>query len=318
MKKIISALLLVSFAFQSHAFNDRQTVNRIIGDISFFQTFHRNPGATTNEQVRIKTHLAYVQRLLWQANVSQLTAQQQSNRAKALTLLQQYIVNGQFPLNEKYPGERKSCFIDSRGNICAVGYLIEKTAGRSVAEAINQKFQYDYITDMNDPTVTKWADDFGFTIEECAMIQPTYQPLPPDDPYTTVLQRSIKPSQGITSSLMVGVNAGIMLTNLSSRNNRFAKAGLFTGAAQIIFGVASVKKEKIHRYINGPSYRESFKAANTLSYVNIATGAATMVTSFVNMTMNKKRKCNKNAVGVYSYPDINNKLNVGMSFVRAI
>jgi hypothetical protein len=70
--------------------------------------------------------------------------------------------------------DRKPCFIDDGGNICAVGYLVEQTAGRAAAEAINARHQYDELLAMDDPTLLAWATKSGFTLTELAMIQPTY------------------------------------------------------------------------------------------------------------------------------------------------
>jgi hypothetical protein len=56
-----------------------------------------------------------------------------------------------------------------------VGYLVEKTAGRQLAEDINEKHQYEYISEMNDEIVDNWIANSGLTERECAMIQPTYE-----------------------------------------------------------------------------------------------------------------------------------------------
>src|ERR1041384_3500069 len=56
-------------------------------------------------------------------------------------------------------------FIDADKNICAVGYLIEQTSGREVAEQINATHQYDYLLDMHEPIIEKWAQEHGFSLE---------------------------------------------------------------------------------------------------------------------------------------------------------
>jgi hypothetical protein len=319
MKKIIFLPVLCMLIYTAYPHHYSQTVNRVLGDISFIRQYHTYPGYTTNEQLRIKTHLAFVEKLLWQKQVSHLTCQQQRNRFEVLRHLHQYIIAGTFPVNEAYPGVRRPCFIDNHGNICAVGYLIEKTAGRAVAEAINREHQYDYVADMHEPVIARWAHDYGFTLEECAIIQPSYGWIPPD-PNIPVAEQSIKTGHGIVSSLIGGANIAITVTNLSPRvnglGNRFAHVGLVTGAAQVIFGAATLKGDRNYTYDG--TYRLSYKAGNHLSYLNIATGTATIVSSLINMSINKKLKNKKSAVNFYSYPNFNNKLSVGFCFAKAI
>lgn len=168
---------LLSFCFLQKN-NFANTVNAIIGDYSFIQTFGCAPDETTDENLRIKTHLAYVENLLRETDVSHLTSTQKTKRTHLLDLLNDYWYAGIFPKNFDYPGQRIPCFIDKDGRICAVGYLIEQTAGRAVAEKINSQFKYHELLDMNDEMVDSWIASSGLTKEECAMIQPEY-----GDPY---------------------------------------------------------------------------------------------------------------------------------------
>ena len=319
MKKIFLFPVLFFFICPVYSHYYNQTINRALGDASFLLRYGTSPDHTTNEQLRIKTHLAFVASLLRQKDLSQLPLQQQRNRLKLLRHLQQYIIDGKFPVNEKYPGIRRPCFIDNHGNICAVGYLIEKTAGRAVAENINSKHQYDYIVDMKEPVIEQWADEFGLTLDECAMIQPSYGWIPPD-PNVPVAEQSIRKGHGIASSLIGGANIAIMVTNLSQRANglssRFGYVGVVSGAAQIIFGAATLKSDR--NYTFDGTYRLSYKAGNNLSYLNIATGTATLVSSLINMGINKKQRTKRTTVNVYSYPNVNYKLSVGISYARAI
>lgn len=153
-----------------------QTINPVIGDISFVSKYGTQPVSGDNETDRIKTHLAYVEELLRATDVSALTAEQQAKRIAILDHLQDYWQREQFPLNTAYPNERKPCFIDEKGTICAVGYLVEQTAGLAAAQAINEQYQYATIAEMTDklPEIEQWAKENGLTVNECAMIQPTY------------------------------------------------------------------------------------------------------------------------------------------------
>lgn len=138
-------ILLLFLSCSQKKTPDQQTVNAVIGDASYIKTFDEAPSQKTDEILRIKTHLKYVEQLLREKDVSHLPNNQQKNREYLLDLLEQYRLAGQFPKNLKYSNKRVPCFIDKFGNICAVGYLIEQTAGREVAERINNQFQYEYL-----------------------------------------------------------------------------------------------------------------------------------------------------------------------------
>jgi hypothetical protein len=230
--------------------------------------------------------------------------------------LHEYLTAGNFPTNRDYPDERRPCFIDADGTICAVGYLIEQTKGRQLAEANNAKHQYDFLLDMHEPMIEGWATEFGLTLEECAMVQPTYGYLPANQ-----TNADIKTGYGISSGLVGGTNIAINMANFSGRwrgNSTLSYIGLATGAGQVIIGIANIKKSITEPRINGSSNVTSFKAQNNLSYANIALGTTTLVTSTLNLLMNKKKKDTRNAFNLYSYPNYNNSLTMGLSFTRNI
>jgi hypothetical protein len=156
------------------SFHKSQWVNLILGDISYESAFGHKPDATTDNNLRIRTHLEYVENLLRNKNVSDLSTNLQTKRNHLLDLLHDYWTNGVFPKNYDYVDQRKSCFIDKDGTICAVGYLLEQTTSRQVADEINSKHKYDELLAMNNLTVDNWVLTSGLTKEECAMIQPTY------------------------------------------------------------------------------------------------------------------------------------------------
>lgn len=173
-KKICSFITLLMFSIAFAYAQNRQPVNSIIGDISFITRFGRLPNVTTDANLRIQTHLAYVEKLLRQKDVSSLSPTLQTKRIHLLDLLHDYWTRGIFPRNYDYKDQARPCFIDKDGTICAVGYLIEQTAGRKAAEIINSKHKYDRINEMKDKMVDDWISNSGLTKEECAMIQPQY------------------------------------------------------------------------------------------------------------------------------------------------
>lgn len=159
------------------------TVNAVLGDASYRARFGHAPDAETDEVTRIQTHLAFVEDLLRGAGTAGLAPAQRAARLAALEHLAEYREAGSFPTNEVLPGRRLPVFIDAHGAICAVGYLVERSAGRDAAEAIAAVHRYDYVEDMTLPLVDEWAVANGFTRRELAMIQPAYDfPGPPIEP----------------------------------------------------------------------------------------------------------------------------------------
>ncbi|PQA52868.1 MULTISPECIES: hypothetical protein [Siphonobacter] len=151
-----------------------QPINTVLGDESFIATYGRKPDLRTPQSLRIETHLAYVEDKLRQSSVTHLPAHLQQKRQRLLDLLQQYREAGNFPQSEPNVGQYKPCFMDKNGTICAVGYLIEQTEGRAIAERINARHPYDYIQDMDMPEVQEWIESSGLTEEEYEMIQTSH------------------------------------------------------------------------------------------------------------------------------------------------
>jgi hypothetical protein len=321
MKKILLLMAIVTpFITGAQPVNSKNYfINPVIGDISYMEKFGILPNDLTDEQTRISTHLAYIEKRLGQQPLTHLTPQQKQNREKVLALLHVYCLAGNFPKNYDFPGERKPCFIDSDGSICAVGYLIEKTAGRGAAEKINQLYQYDEIKDMDQTVIEKWAIEYGLTLEECAMIQPSYGfPAPANN-----IQKEIKPGYGISSGIIGGANIAFNIINVSQlqsgkHNKSILFAGFVCGMAQIITGALNIKNDKTNYYINGASVTTTYKMQNNLSYVNIAMGTTTIITSAWNLLSRRKNKNKENNIGLYSYPTINNSVVMGFTFTKKI
>jgi hypothetical protein len=172
MKKLLPLFLSLFCAVYAKA-NDQ--INPILGNSSYIAKTGAAPSCFSNEKFRIQTHLLYVEDILRAANTDHLSNEEKTTRMRIIGLLHEYASAAQFPHNYDC-AERRPCFIDRDQNICAVGYLVEQTAGRMVAEKINSKYQYAYINEMNLPELDSWIAVSGLSKTECAMIQPTYSP----------------------------------------------------------------------------------------------------------------------------------------------
>lgn len=285
-----------------------QTVNAVLGDISFYKAHGIYPHLETDEDLRIKTHLKYVEELLRTREVSHLTAEQKENRLILLDLLNDYWSTGIFPGNYDYSDKRVPCFIDKNGNICAVGYLIEQTAGRQIAEEINEKYKYEYLMAMNDQTIDQWIQSSGLTKEECAMIQPAYGPTPSDS-YVTA-------TYGVSTSVLSGLNIslntinGIQISRGADRRT-VPILGLISGAGQIALGAFNYPKEQT---VWGGTFVNP--AQRNLSLINIGLGTSTLILSSWNLITNRKPKEKSLTWNLYSFQTTDNNTGLGFSVTK--
>ncbi len=173
--RLAVAVALVALWF-ADARADRE-INAVIGDAS-------RAGRTepVDEVTRIRDHLAFVHGLLARREVSQLTPAQREARVASLADLARYIERGVFPRRTRdgYDGRRPR-FIDDRGVHCAVGQLIADSGHEDLARSINARFEYAHVREMTSPALVAWASARGFTVDELAMIQPSYHGVPTPD-----------------------------------------------------------------------------------------------------------------------------------------
>jgi hypothetical protein len=306
---IFSLFLFVLIQQISASSLDADPVNAIIGDISYIEKFNSQPSGSKNEILRIQTHLEYVENILKSASTAHLTKKQKKNRLKAIKNLHSYWVAGIFPENKDFPNKRKPCFIDSKGNLCAVGYLIEQTAGRGVAEQNNARFQYEYLMEMEWNVVDQWIASNGLTKLECAMIQPTYGP--------TTTENYITPGFGYATAVFSGANIALSVINISQINRR--NQGLFTpilgmvlGAGQITFGALNFPEIQYGwsgSYIN--------EAQRNYALMNVALGTSTMIFSTWSLITRKPAKTRNVSWNVAVYPISQSNLNLAFSFRKS-
>ncbi len=297
---------ILFLGYNKSSLETTQMVNPLLGDISYESKFGYKPNATTDNNLRIRTHLEYVENLLRNKDVSTLSADLKTKRNHLLDLLHDYWTNGIFPKNYDYADQRKPCFIDKDGTICAVGYLVEQTTSRQVAVDINSKHKYDELLAMNNSTVDKWVLTSGLTKEECAMIQPTYGPSPVN----------ITPAYGISSSIIGGLNLSLNTVNgiqigKGTTNKTIPIIGLITGAGQIALGSAMFPKE-----INGGGTNYPNESPKTLSMVNIGLGTTTMILSAWNLITSRKPKYKLTTWNIYSFPSKDNNTGIAFSMTR--
>src|SRR4030095_5621126 len=269
------AIFISTFTFSQ---KENQTVNYVLGNESFVNTFGFEPDCNTDETLRLITHLEYIEKILKAKEHGRSSTALFQKRKLLIEYLHNYIANGQFPVNYDYKNERRPCFIDKNGNICAVGYLIEQTSGRELAEEINSKFKYSYIHEMNDDKLSKWIGNSVLTLKECAMIQPSYG-------WEYEYEEKLTSEYALTSSLAGGVNLTMGTLNAISiagkeRSTSKGFVGLITGLAQLTLGAVNIFEN--NRYSSEPR--------KMVSMFNIGLGSANAILSLINLLSDDKPK----------------------------
>lgn len=139
------------------------------GDFNQFLPEHR---ASYADEMRQHTaRLQRIESVLRARDVSSLSDNLRAERARNLDRLHNYWIRGEYPTVAAHSGARRPCFIDDAGRICAVGYLVEQSAGRDVAERINAKYRPNTIREIKDPTLASWIAASGLSYDEVVAIQ---------------------------------------------------------------------------------------------------------------------------------------------------
>lgn len=154
----------------------RHAINPLIGDASYIERYGTTPPPGTNPDLRVRTHLSFVHSLLSRRDASAMPPELRDARRHNLARLRNYIDGGVFPRNQLYRDQNRPCFIDNEDRICAVGYLVEQSAGRDAAERISATFQYAFLSEMQLPELDRWVAASGLSRLELSLIQPCYSP----------------------------------------------------------------------------------------------------------------------------------------------
>jgi len=67
-------------------------------------------------------------------------------------------------------------FIDNEGVMCAVGSLLYQSGATGLVNVIQEKSNNKYLKELNEEysEIEKWSNEYGFSLNELAWIQPVY------------------------------------------------------------------------------------------------------------------------------------------------
>lgn len=129
-----------------------------------------------SERIRLRAHFDSVLVELGARDVSRLTSEQRASRARLTAWLVEYRDAGEFPLNDLGTAGPVPIFRDSRGVLCAMAYLIDRSGREDLVDAVAATRNTATIAELvDDARLVAWLDSAGLSPWEAARIQPTYR-----------------------------------------------------------------------------------------------------------------------------------------------
>ncbi|HEU4748231.1 MAG TPA: hypothetical protein VFS56_06990 [Gemmatimonadaceae bacterium] len=190
------------------------------------------------EVARLRAHFDSVDVELRMRDVSHLSAEQRANRVTLIGWLREYREAGRFPLNDKFAGQFVPFFRDSRGTLCAMAYLVDRSGRSDVVDHIARTRNNALIRELtDDPRLVAWLDASGLSVSEAARIQPAYEGCCVIGDRSAI-RNQVSGDYALLSIALSGSSLGTLGFNLFAPGRVSGAAGLLTGAASIIAGAA--------------------------------------------------------------------------------
>jgi hypothetical protein len=198
------------------------------------------------EVARLRAHFDSVDTELRTRDVSQLSPAQRASRTKLIAWLREYRDAGQFPQNDRFANEAVPFFRDSRGTLCAMAYLVDRSGRGDIVDNITKQRNNAFIRELtDDQELVAWLDGSGLSVSEAARIQPAYNgdpccPISNDDP------QAVSGEYAMRSIGLGGASLGTLGFNLLSPGRISGTAGLLAGAVTILAGIPHLGADDGH------------------------------------------------------------------------
>lgn len=123
---------------------------------------------------RIRRHLFRVERHLRAVSPSGLRSDQRQARLRYLDHLRVYRERGEFPVQHDLTQNLRPCFRDGAGRVCAVAHLMQMSGFASTVEHVALTQNSARVRRINPALLAEWLPGSGLSIDELALIQPSY------------------------------------------------------------------------------------------------------------------------------------------------
>jgi len=187
------------------------------------------------EAVRLRAHFDSVDQELRARDISRLSAEQRAMRASLISWLRDYRNAGTFPENDRFTDRAMPFFRDSRGTLCAMAYLVDRSGRTYIVDQIAKTRNNAFIRELTDDrALVAWLDTSGLSVDEAARIQPTYGSYP----VVVADQKRVSANYALLSMALGGSSLGSLGFNLFTPSRTSGGVGLAAGVATIIAGAA--------------------------------------------------------------------------------
>jgi hypothetical protein len=189
------------------------------------------------EAGRLRAHFDSVDRELRARDVSRLSAEQRAMRTKLISWLRDYRNAGTFPENDRFTDRAMPFFRDSRGTLCAMAYLVDRSGRTDIVDQIAKTRNNAFVRELTgNPALVAWLDASGLSVDEAARIQPTYGG---GVVFVTVPdEKRVSANYALLSMGLGGSSLGSIGFNLFTPSRTSGGVGLAAGVATIIAGAA--------------------------------------------------------------------------------
>lgn len=187
-----------------------------------------------NEVGRLQAHFDSVDKELLARDVSHLSAPQRRARGELITWLREYRAAAAFPLNDEVSNRAVPVFRDSRGILCAMAYLIQRSGRADIVDDIAASRNTAPVAELaDDPRLIAWLDSTGLSLDEAAHIQPTYYRPPGRD--------VVSANYALSSMALSGTAAVTAGVNVVSPTRVSGVIGFIAGSLATVGGVTRLR-----------------------------------------------------------------------------
>lgn len=156
-------------------------------------------------------------------------------RTKLISWLRDYRNAGRFPENDRFTDRAMPFFRDSRGTLCAMAYLVDRSGRKDIVDQIAKTHNNAFIRELTDGrALVAWLDTSGLSVDEAARIQPTYGSYP----VFVADQKRVSANYALLSMGLGGSSIGSLGFNFFTPSRTSGGVGLAAGVATIIAGAA--------------------------------------------------------------------------------
>jgi hypothetical protein len=227
------------------------------------------PSFARHEVTRLQAHFDSVDFELRAAPTANLTSSQRIARTQLVAWLRDYRDDALFPANDRFPTRPMPFFRDSRGVLCAMAYLVQRSGRSDLVNRIARSANNATIAELSgDDGLRAWLDSVGVSAAEAGRIQPQYGGFPGivEDTRGGNTDRLFHPAAAMAFNMAALASAAV---NIKAPSRSRAWVGLVTGLAVVAAGVAD--------------NRRATYDSNPFATSNIVVGGVASAVSFVRL-----------------------------------